>query len=77
MSDTSLSNIGTRIRERRDELGLSQRQVGELCGAAQTQVGEWERGAVEPRFGTVVALAKALRCTAVWLVFGDEKRREP
>lgn len=38
---------GTRIRNRRKELGLSQDQLGEKVGVAQTTVSGWERGIIK------------------------------
>jgi transcriptional regulator with XRE-family HTH domain len=36
--------IGARMRERRDTLGLSQRQVGEMLGVTFQQIQKYEKG---------------------------------
>jgi DNA-binding XRE family transcriptional regulator len=57
-------------RARRDA-GMSQADLAEASGVAQSHISQLERGAGEPRLGTIVALAKALRTKAASLI-GDE-----
>ena len=52
-------DYGARIRQRRHELELSQRELGELLGVHQSMLGEWERGRVLPSPQYRDALAEA------------------
>jgi len=55
--------IGNYIRERRQDLGLSQEQLAERVGGSycQSDVSRIERGLIElPRFSTLVRLAASL-----------------
>ena len=50
------------IRERREELGLSQMQLAEKVGVNQTAISQWERGVSMPTLPKALALASALNC---------------
>ena len=62
MAAAYLKRVGERIRERRDELGLSQRELAEqLPGKADgNQVSKWERGLHRPSDDTLEHIAKIL-----------------
>ena len=62
-------DIAERVKKIRNELGLSQRQLAELTGTAQTSIQKIERGDTKnPR--NLEALAAALKCTPEYLSFG-------
>jgi SOS-response transcriptional repressor LexA len=62
-------DIGTRVKERRKALGMTQYQLAEITGAAQTAIQKIERGDTKnPR--KIEALARALQCTPEYLRFG-------
>jgi len=62
-------DIADRVKKIRNELGLSQRQLAELTGTAQTSIQKIERGDTKnPR--NLEALAAALKCTPEYLSFG-------
>lgn len=63
--------IGDRIRQRREELNLSQDQLGALVGVGQTAVAAWEVGRNSPKNPTVALLSRALQTTPNWLLFGQ------
>lgn len=62
--------IARRLRERRDEKGLTQHEVAALSGLTQTAIREIEAGRSDPKCSTISALAMALACPAGWLAFG-------
>jgi HTH-type transcriptional regulator, cell division transcriptional repressor len=69
MVDTSPKGIGSRIRARRDKLGLSQPKLAKILGIPQQTIGGWETGkAKRPRF--LYEAAKALCTTEEWLLHG-------
>lgn len=50
------------LRQRRLDLGLSQREVARLAGFAPSAVHEYENGSHEPTLFSLVAWADALGC---------------
>lgn len=60
-----------RIRQRREELKLTQQQLAEAAGVSYQAVQQWESGASSPRGHRLDALATALQCSKVWLEFGE------
>lgn len=52
---------GQRIRDRRKELGLTQKQLGELCGMADSAIRKYESGRITPKHQTLKRIANALR----------------
>jgi transcriptional regulator with XRE-family HTH domain len=57
--------IADRVAERRAEMGLSQRQLAELCGTTQSAIARLERGGRPPRIDTLLRIAEALQCELV------------
>ncbi|MBV8518784.1 MAG: helix-turn-helix transcriptional regulator [Acidobacteria bacterium] len=55
--------VGARLRELRKSRGLSQEQLGHLCGLDRNYVGQIERGNRNPCLDNIVKLAKALGVT--------------
>jgi transcriptional regulator with XRE-family HTH domain len=51
---------------------MSQAMLGEAIGASQSAIGDYETGKNEPPLATFQRLAKALRVTSQWLVFGQK-----
>src|SRR5438309_671419 len=52
--------FGPRLRELREEAGLTQQQLAEKAGLSQRAVSHWEQGLREPAWSNEVALARAL-----------------
>ncbi len=50
------------VAERRQELGLSQRELAELVGTTQSAIARLERGGRPPRIDTLLRIADALEC---------------
>jgi transcriptional regulator with XRE-family HTH domain len=49
-----------RLRELREAAGLTQEQLAARAGVKRDAIARWERGAREPAWGNVLALAEAL-----------------
>ncbi len=60
--------FGERVRERRQELGLSQEAAAVRCGIHWTQLGKVERGQRSLRLETIVKIAAGLDIDAGRLV---------
>jgi len=59
--------VGHRIKVRRVELQLEQRELGDLLGVPQSRVSDWERGRRAVRLDDAMALAKVLQTTVAYL----------
>ncbi len=62
--------VGRRIRERRVELGLSQRAISEP-GISYAYISRVEAGARNPSIEALIALAEKLETTALTLLTGN------
>lgn len=56
-----LEPFGLRVRQRRQELGLSQEELGQRAGLHSTYIGGIERGERNLSFHNILKLAKALQ----------------
>ncbi len=65
-----MSMVGLRIRQLREERGLSQREFAELIGVVVMQINRYERGLNVPSVETVVKMAQALHISADQLLMG-------
>lgn len=52
-----MSDIGSRLRQERKRLGLSQREIGQLGGVAANAQGKYESGERVPKADYLAALA--------------------
>jgi transcriptional regulator with XRE-family HTH domain len=50
------------VAQRRQERGLSQRELAELVGTTQSAIARLERGGRPPRIDTLLRIADALDC---------------
>jgi DNA-binding XRE family transcriptional regulator len=53
--------LGTTLRARRQELGLSQRDVAQISGVQQAKISRVERDVANPTWNTLRKLASVLR----------------
>ena len=52
--------VGQNIRSIRNERGLTQKQLGELCGIKEANIRKYELGKANPKIETIEKIAKAL-----------------
>jgi len=70
----SLEGLGQRLKLAREEKGLSQAQLANLVGAAQTTIAKIERGETKlPRRDLIMEIADKLGVSAAHLLFGLEE----
>ena len=62
--------IHQRIRQRREELGLTLEEVGKAVGVSWQTVQQWEK-TTAPKRARLEAAATALKTTPEWLLFGE------
>ncbi len=70
MKGADLANIGVRIRNRRNEMGMSPLNLAEKIDTSRAMILEWETGKAIPHSGYYDKLAKALNTTVTWLITG-------
>lgn len=59
----TLASIVSSIIERRNELGISQRELAELCGLPHSSVARIESCTVKPKVETLIKIMKPLGLT--------------
>lgn len=62
-----------RIRQLREEKGLSQRALATKIGANPKTVNFWEREMSEPTAGFIIALADVFECTADYVLGREDE----
>jgi transcriptional regulator with XRE-family HTH domain len=75
MTSVIETTLGARLLEAREAQGLSREALAESIDVSYDTIGAIERGVTRnPRFATIVALARTLNVTPSWLLTG---RRDP
>lgn len=67
----AMSGIGERLREARDQLGLSQGPFGASIGVTVNTVSNWERGAAHPPADKLALIRKKYAIDLNWLMTGE------
>jgi transcriptional regulator with XRE-family HTH domain len=57
--------VADKVARRRQDRGLSQRELAELVGTTQSAIARLERGGRPPRIDTLLRIADALECDLV------------
>jgi transcriptional regulator with XRE-family HTH domain len=60
--------LGSRVREHRTKIGMSQEGLGEAAGLHRTYIGHLERGEVNPSLVNILKISAALSIDASVLV---------
>ncbi|MBU1723039.1 MAG: helix-turn-helix domain-containing protein [Gammaproteobacteria bacterium] len=68
-----LKLLGSEIRQRRLDLGLSQEELAALCDLHRTYIGSVERGERNISLQNIISIAHALKCKPSQLVAGVDK----
>ncbi|MBW3514939.1 helix-turn-helix transcriptional regulator [Shewanella sp. NKUCC01_JLK] len=63
--------IGDRIRRRRKELKLTQKNIADALQITPSSITQWELGMNTPKGKNLINLSKTLDCTAEWLLSGS------
>lgn len=66
-------SFGSRLRDRREELGLKQSDLGRLLGITGSAIGNYENGFSSPRADILYRVFDVLQCDANYL-FQDEMK---
>lgn len=57
------AGVVAQVVARRTELGLSQRELADLCGTTQSAIARFESASRPPKLDTLASVAEALDCT--------------
>ncbi|WP_338510117.1 LexA family protein [Erwinia aphidicola] len=66
------TTVGERIRARRKELRLTQKDLAAKVGVSHVSISQWEKDETSPRGDNLLALAKAMGVTAHYISTGEE-----
>lgn len=66
-----MMSLGSRIRERRENLGMTQLQLGKIIGVTKAAIGNYETQTHLPKADIIPKLSMALKCDPNYL-FQDE-----
>ncbi|RIK36969.1 MAG: hypothetical protein DCC55_25750 [Chloroflexi bacterium] len=69
-----MSILGTRLRELRNEFGLTQAELSQEIGIGQSTLSDLERGSPPKMIGVLTQLASFYRCSVDYLVGLSEDR---
>ena len=72
----NLSELGARIRKRRDNRGLRQSDLAAALRVSPQAVSKWERGENAPDITILVPLSRLLDVSVEWLLGGSVSERE-
>lgn len=71
-------SLRTRLRERRQALGLTLQQVADAVGVSKSTVQKWESGKIEDmRLAKAAGLAKVLKVSPLWIMGISESMTDP
>lgn len=62
---------GSKIKEIRQQKGLTQKQLGDMCGMYESQIRKYETGKANPKIETLQKIADALK-VSVYELFSDD-----
>lgn len=68
-----MEKLGDRLRKRRKELKLTQKQVAKASGISPSSVTQWEAGDTAPKGENLYSVCKILQCSPDWLLYGKER----
>ncbi|MGI2111846.1 S24 family peptidase [Shewanella frigidimarina] len=66
--------MNERIKERRKLVRLTQPELAKMIGVTKATISQWESAATSPKGENLYNLAKHLKCTTDWLLFGKESK---
>ena len=63
-----MQNFKDRLRELREERGLSMKELGKKIGVSDAAVCKWENGIAEPKVSYILQLADFFECSTDFLL---------
>lgn len=75
-TDSDMNDIGSRIKLRRNQLGLTVEKLGELTGLEDKVINDLENNRYLPFIFVLTPLSKVLEVSINWLVYGNDYNKE-
>ncbi|MPY24332.1 S24 family peptidase [Shewanella sp. YLB-07] len=72
-----MKTLAERSKERRKIIKLTQIQLSKKVGVSGVTISQWESGDTSPKGENLYKLAKALKCSPDWLLFGENRQTKP
>lgn len=69
-------SLGSRMKERRESLGMTQVQLADLLGVTKGAIGNYETGANSPKASIMYKVFEILKCDANYLYQDEMKELE-
>ena len=74
MEENKQKNIlGSRIMQRRKQLGIKQSELAEIIGVSDNQISNIENGKSFPRLNSFILICETLKCNADYFLSGITK----
>ena len=70
MTDATKSQIGRRLREKREQAGYTREKLGELCSLSPRFIANVEFGDSTFSLDSLMAVCRVLSCSSDYLLFG-------
>lgn len=67
--------LGSRLKELREEKGMTQKDIAELLGISDVGLGNYERGVRNPDPDTLKRLSEIFNCSVDYLLGNTNKRK--
>lgn len=64
--------IGDRIRARRKELHLTQKELAAKVGVSNVAISQWEKDETAPKGDNLLKLTQALGCNPIYILHGED-----
>lgn len=71
MTDATKSQIGRRLREKREQAGYTREKLGELCCLSPRFIANVEFGDSTFSLDSLMAVCRVLSCSSDYLLFGN------
>lgn len=69
--DAVRKQFATNLRQHRDDAGLSQEELADMCGLHRTEISLLERCKRSPRLETIVILSRGLKLGSPYALLKD------
>lgn len=71
-TDDKRAEIGGRIQSRKNQMGISTREVAEAVGVSRVALSLWEKGETALSAENLMKLSEVLQCNPVWIMTGAD-----
>lgn len=77
MNELLKSQIGQRVREKREQAGYTREKLGELCSLSPRFIANVELGDATFSLDSLITVCKVLSCSSDYILFGNDIDNKP